>query len=310
MIEYDRNVPSEIISERIEQNMTTPINFEDHHFSQSINTINDEFFPVHFPLHWHKYVEIIAFLDNDSTLSTETAQITVNQTVYTMRPGDILFIWPGELHETTDNTCKRLVGIQFHTNLFDVSPDFTPFLYLYRTFHLLENDQMPALTDSIQAHIRHMLSARQDNEAFGGVQTLISLYEMFMEFGLYIRDNLLQDQGQSRAVNHTTLDKINAACGYIMSNCDQDLTLESVATQSGFSACYFSRVFKQITNYHFVEYLTLQRVKHAQALLAEGTLSITEISYQSGFKSISTFNRVFKQYRNCSPREYRKYYLT
>ena len=90
---------------------------------------------------------------------------------------------------------------------------------------------------------------------------------------------------------------------------EQELTLESVADYIGFSSCYFSRIFKQATGYHFVEYLTLQRVKRAQALLSDTSLNITDISYQSGFKSISTFNRVFKQYRSCSPREYRQYYL-
>ncbi|MDE6517850.1 MAG: helix-turn-helix domain-containing protein, partial [Acetatifactor sp.] len=33
--------------------------------------------------------------------------------------------------------------------------------------------------------------------------------------------------------------------------------------------------------------------------------SITEVALQAGFASISTFNRLFKQYKNCTPSEYR-----
>ena len=37
-------------------------------------------------------------------------------------------------------------------------------------------------------------------------------------------------------------------------------------------------------------------------------LPITEIALQSGFASISTFNRVFKKFKECTPTEFKDFY--
>ena len=135
----------------------------------------------------------------------------------------------------------------------------------------------------------------------------ITLYKMFIEIGTYAQRQLGGKRTNSEA-QRKALQKMQQACSYIADFCEKELTLESVAEYMNFSACYFSRTFKRFTGYHFVEYLTMQRVRRAQALLSDTDLPVTEISFQSGFKSISTFNRVFRQYRGCSPSEFRKYY--
>ena len=58
------------------------------------------------------------------------------------------------------------------------------------------------------------------------------------------------------------------------------------------------------------QYITKRRVLMAQELLGDTDLSVMDIALQSGFFSLSTFNRVFKDINNCSPTEYRKLYRT
>ena len=79
---------------------------------------------------------------------------------------------------------------------------------------------------------------------------------------------------------------------------------------AGFSPNYFSRMFKETTGYNFVEYLMIERVRKAQRYLGDDSIPITEVAYLSGFKSISTFSRVFHQIKNCSPSQFRKYMVT
>ena len=282
--------------------------YENLHFNRMISTINADSFPCSYPLHWHKYIEIIA-LPEDADISVPPT-LRINQTTYRPTPGDILLIWPGEVHEIVENVDNQLIGLQFSITVFNELPDFTPFLNLFRTFHHISPVSAPELAQNMLVHIQHMFAAQNDQQTFSGVETLIYLYEMFMDFGTYIKDTILKDTEQYPSKTNKTVEKINIACSYIIDNCEQDLTLESAADYIGFSTYYFSRIFKQITNYNFVEYLTLQRIKRAQLLLSDYNMSITEISYQSGFKSISTFNRVFRQYKGCSPSEYRKYYIT
>lgn len=56
----------------------------------------------------------------------------------------------------------------------------------------------------------------------------------------------------------------------------------------------------------FNDYLSNERIQRATRLLCEEALPITEIAYQSGFQSISNFNRVFNKITHYSPSEYRK----
>lgn len=102
--------------------------------------------------------------------------------------------------------------------------------------------------------------------------------------------------------------KFNEVLDYIDSHYTEELTLDNIADFSGFSKYHFTRLFKQYTDSTFYDYLIYRRIKAAEELLANPELSITEIALQSGFSSISTFNRIFKQKKGCTPSEYRSLY--
>lgn len=53
------------------------------------------------------------------------------------------------------------------------------------------------------------------------------------------------------------------------------------------------------------EYLIGRRIAYAERLLLTPNLSITEVAMQSGFNSLSTFNRIFKTAKNCTPSSYK-----
>ena len=80
-----------------------------------------------------------------------------------------------------------------------------------------------------------------------------------------------------------------------------------MASYAGFSKFHFSRLFKQYTKDTFTDYLNQRRIRAAEELLAAPPpdTSITEIAMRCGFSSISTFNRLFKQLKNCTPGEFR-----
>lgn len=286
--------------------MTTQNTYENIQFKDKINTIPATGFPVSFSLHWHKYVEIIA-LPPDAIISSNPI-LRVNQTTYSISPGELLFIWPGELHETCNNKEKQLIGLQFSTTLFTDISDFASYLNCFRAFHLLNYTNTPLLYKKLMLHVQYILSLHSSNAPFKETESIIELYKMFMDFTLFLNDQSNINSTTAATDMTKLLPKINTACNYIVENCEQNLELRIVSDYIGFSTFYFSRTFKQATGYSFVEYLTLQRIKRAQSLLSDFSLSITEIAYQSGFRSISTFNRVFRQYRGYSPSEYRQYY--
>lgn len=54
------------------------------------------------------------------------------------------------------------------------------------------------------------------------------------------------------------------------------------------------------------EYIRTQRIRHAQKMLAESSLPVTEIAYAVGFSDYNHFSRVFKMVTGMSARAYRK----
>ena len=99
--------------------------------------------------------------------------------------------------------------------------------------------------------------------------------------------------------------KILPALEYVNRNYSEEITLEAVSLMLGFDQSYFCRIFKMATGATFTEYLNFVRICKAEKMLSHTDSSILEISETVGFSSVSYFNRVFKKYRNCSPRSYR-----
>ncbi len=71
----------------------------------------------------------------------------------------------------------------------------------------------------------------------------------------------------------------------------EDLSLEGVASQAGFSKYHFSRLFKQYTDSTFYKYLNQKRIEFAKTLLQDPGVSVTEVAFKSGFSSLSAFLR-------------------
>ena len=87
------------------------------------------------------------------------------------------------------------------------------------------------------------------------------------------------------------------------------VSLEEASKVAGFSRCHFSKLFRAYTGLSFTDFVTRERLHIAENLLKKPDLTITEVSLESGFNSISTFNRVFLKSKNVSPTDFRQMYL-
>ena len=103
-------------------------------------------------------------------------------------------------------------------------------------------------------------------------------------------------------------EKFMSICEYISDHCTEDLSLDQVSDLAGFSKYHFSRLFKQFTNVSFYKFLNQKRIAIAENLLVNLDHSITDVAINSGFSSISSFIRMFKQIKGCTPTEFRSMY--
>ncbi len=94
---------------------------------------------------------------------------------------------------------------------------------------------------------------------------------------------------------------------YTMDNFHKEISLHDVAYIANMTPNAFCRYFKQRTTKTFVNFLIDIRIGNACKLLAKNNdLSITEISYKSGFNNLANFNRKFKALKGITPSEYRR----
>jgi len=81
--------------------------------------------------------------------------------------------------------------------------------------------------------------------------------------------------------------------------------VERLAAVSGVSEAHFARCFKQAFGVPPHRYLLTRRIERATALLRDTALSITEIAFETGWGSLGTFGRTFRDITGESPGETR-----
>lgn len=93
---------------------------------------------------------------------------------------------------------------------------------------------------------------------------------------------------------------------YISDNFRDNITIASAAQALGYTPAYTSRCLQNSVGINFRHLVNQLRIDYACNLLHDSALSITEISIQSGFQNIRSFNRSFLELIGCTPSEYRE----
>jgi transcriptional regulator GlxA family with amidase domain len=81
----------------------------------------------------------------------------------------------------------------------------------------------------------------------------------------------------------------------------EDWPVRRLARVSGVSEAHFARSFKQAFGVPPHRYLLTRRIERATTLLRDTDLSITEIAFHTGWGSLGTFGRVFRDVTGKSP---------
>lgn len=142
-----------------------------------------------------------------------------------------------------------------------------------------------------------------------GVSRLIILLQIL---------NTIADSTDSHPITHvnyipinnkTESDRMNKIYRYIMKNFRNKISLEVIADLINMTPSSFSRYFKSRVNKSFSDFLKELRIDYARKLLNEDKISINSVSYDSGYTTLSNFNKQFKEVTGKTPLQYRNEYL-
>ncbi|MDD6638635.1 MAG: AraC family transcriptional regulator [Lachnospiraceae bacterium] len=251
--------------------------------------------------HWHNALEIIMPVENHYDVDASDQN-------YHLLPGEILIIPSGEMHALyAPETGKRFI-FQFDVSGISQMKGYTSIQSLMTSCLHITKLSFPQIYGDIYQILIQIRNEYFSSNEFRELAIYSHLINLFVSIGRnHINDMDLFPNTKSYK-QQEYLQKFNDVLDYIDSHYTEELTLDDIADFSGFSKYHFTRLFKQYTDSTFYDYLSFRRIKSAEELLAKPELSITEIALQSGFSSISTFNRIFKQKKGCTPSEYRSLY--
>jgi AraC-like DNA-binding protein len=100
--------------------------------------------------------------------------------------------------------------------------------------------------------------------------------------------------------------RIQWALNFIHAHYGDAISINQIARSACLSLYHFCRLFRKEVGMSCWQYLNNFRIIKAKQLLSETDLSITQICYETGFSSLTHFERVFKQIEGQTPSEYRK----
>lgn len=258
--------------------------------------------PDEYSTHKHSSVEVV--LPHQGT-----CRCVVDGKEYVVRDTEVLFI-PSDVNHSLrmgEGSIRSLI-------LFDLEP-----LLSIRGFSTIRPITQAAFhltpTHAVCADVRAKLLEMMDKYyarpslmnliCYGYLlQIYVMLGQTYLDY-LSMQEETTEPQPQQEENSWLA---INRVVEYINKNYAEPISLDSIARVAGFSKYYFSRLFTRYTGTPFSQYLLHKRISVASHLLCSTQIPVVQVSMQSGFSSLSTFNRTFKEIQGCTPTEYRAIY--
>ena len=238
-----------------------------------------------FPPHWHNYFEFEIIISG-------RGEHIYNKNKYIAETGSAYLMSYHDFHFFKALTDTRLVNIAFNENILD--EELARFISVGAnkfncSFDKTELKNIISLIDKI-------IYERKNRLPFGDRITSNALCEIMIE--------LIRKSGIGE--KNPLPKPIQRATAYIHMNFRSDISLGLLAGHLFVSVNYLGALFKKNMGMSFNEYINMLRLKYSCGLLAASALSVREIAFASGYRSIEYFLYVFKKNLNMTPTEYRR----
>lgn len=274
--------------------------------NNKVGYLNDNFKIFHirdkkdikFEYHHHDFSKIVILIDGDLTYYIEGK-------AYILKPWDILFVNKNEIHKPVVNPNKYYERIVIWLN-----PDFMAKYAqgnndLLKCFEVAVKNNYNLLRlnmksiDIIKNLIQDIQNCNNSNE-FGSEILKESLFVQLM----VLMNRLFLNSDKNRDIEDIQYDKtIEGVLNYINSNLENDLSIDTIASEFFISKYYLMRKFKNQIGSSIHNYVVQKRLILARSLISDG-LSMSSVCSRCGFNDYSSFVRAFKKVYGVSPSNY------
>ncbi|MDO4293573.1 MAG: AraC family transcriptional regulator [Eubacteriales bacterium] len=243
-------------------------------------------------------------IDYELIVMTEgTLYLDYGQERYTVRPGEYLLLPPSDslrqgfrpaycsfywLHfSTCQKELPQSLSVSRKKAVFSTEDFFT----LPQTGTVPRPEKLVVLMKQLQDLVKN----KYPDNAVNAMTTCI-LTELYGQ--LYLSSPI---SAATNAQKQIYLDIID----YIKTNISQDITVDGIAAQFGYSAKYISHRFNQISGVPLKRFILNQKIDAANFMLTDTNKTIAQIAQELGFSNGQNFTRIYKRISGLSPSEYR-----
>ena len=255
-----------------------------------------------FMWHWHPEIEI-------TYVRKGTMCYKVNNLVYHLKEGDIVFNNSGALHSGTMENQEDCTYIPV---------TFDPRL-IYGFFQSTINSKYvdPVIQDSLlpaicidqsepwhrpfREYLLRIIALDEKKPDFYELDITIclqSMWRLLLEHITY--------EPQASQENSLEYDRIRKILSYIEDNYQNKITLNDIAGHIHLCESECTRLFKRHMNTTLFTFLQEYRIERSLESLQSGE-PVSDVALNTGFSDPNYYSKVFAKIKGCSPREYRKH---
>ena len=146
------------------------------------------------------------------------------------------------------------------------------------------------------------LKKLQHLDRFHQFMELMSIFQFLAESDEYVNLDVRPISSQTILKQQERMHRIHQ---FVETNFQKSIDTQQIADVVNLSLPAFCRYFKKATKLTYTDFVNQYRIQYAKKLLIQDK-NVTEACFESGFESLSYFNRIFKKWTGETPSGFRK----
>lgn len=251
--------------------------------------------------HSHPWYEVYYFHEG-------VCNYLIGDQIHTLSPGDLILMNGMTLHRPKVDARFAYVRtvIHFQPSMlkpFQELPQGVPFL---QPFQALSNYRI-SLEPKEKAEVERLLLDMETHRRQGGAVANSRMLLVFVDL-LHVIYDLCGKPMRERADFPSEKERtVQRVVSYVEERYTEDLDMDRLQADLHVSKFYLSRLFKEVTGVTIFDYVFQRRINEAKIIfLLDPGRSVTDVCFQTGFKHLAHFSRLFKRQVGVTPEKYRK----
>ncbi|RWQ34717.1 MAG: helix-turn-helix domain-containing protein [Mesorhizobium sp.] len=250
--------------------------------------------------HWHAQVEV-------NFIMCGTVHYRMNDHEISLSAGDMCLFWGGLPHQMIDASDDAVfAGAHLplvHFFRLHLPADVRNRLMTGAT--LVTNATDRSDSDNFERWNRYVRSGDPAKAEHAVNELLLRLERVrFEPYRLAPETSIEQEAGNP--FDQQSLRNVGRMCDFIAENFLYEIDCVDIAATADIHPKYAMSIFKKSTGMTLNEYVNLLRLSYAQALLMHQDANVLRVAMDSGFGSLSAFNKSFRKLAGMSPSDFRR----